>query len=628
MAKVVIAGRSDCPYFSRVELLGDRLVKNLPSFQLHKIVKTPEEWECWLDRTCQSRGWEHSQSPIVWRELIDRGGKGVLIGGASEFQEYVKGYYGLESSLVSSDMKQIASENRKTKTEIDAEIAQYKALSKPLHVCITAADSPACYSIMTTIASGEVFGPNTEINIRLLDNTDKDSSLARGLAMETQDLCEGLVRGVEVMDDTAKAFRDCSAIIILDELLRTDEESHADWIHRNCDAFTAYGQHINDGAMKNVRVLVAGNGPVNFNTMILIHSAPKIPRQNIVGLSRGVENRAKSVIGQRLNVNTAGVVDLIVWGNVNGKHFIDNSKSRVHGYDGAIWGPPSYSVPVLEMVHDSKWMEKEYLEQVEQRRSAVETALGHSSAGSAARAITSFMTHWWNGSPKGQMFSLAVASDGWYNVPEDLVFSFPVTLSPKGYWIVVQDIEMPEDSKHRLEESVAELKAEMEVIFPPPPAPPVEEEKHETSENETEAKAKETEGTIPEADDTKAEADDTKPEADDTKAEADDTKPEADDDTKPEADDDTKPKPEADDTKPEADDTKPKPEADDDTKPKPEADDTKPEAEATPQETGAPETNEAPQTSETAEAGPAAPSDPEASQPPAQQAEEGTEEQS
>ncbi len=60
------------------------------------------------------------------------------------------------------------------------------------------------------------------------------------------------------------------------------------------------------------------------------HIVLQIPRQNIVALSRCVENRAKAVIGQRLNVNTAGVVDLIVWGNVNGQHFIDTSKVVDH----------------------------------------------------------------------------------------------------------------------------------------------------------------------------------------------------------------------------------------------------------------------------------------------------------
>jgi hypothetical protein len=42
---LLFSGKSDCPYFARVELLGDRLSKNLPSFKLHKIVKTPDEWQ-------------------------------------------------------------------------------------------------------------------------------------------------------------------------------------------------------------------------------------------------------------------------------------------------------------------------------------------------------------------------------------------------------------------------------------------------------------------------------------------------------------------------------------------------------------------------------------------------------
>lgn len=38
-------GRSDCPYFARAELIGDRLTKNLDMFQLHKILIQPHEWD-------------------------------------------------------------------------------------------------------------------------------------------------------------------------------------------------------------------------------------------------------------------------------------------------------------------------------------------------------------------------------------------------------------------------------------------------------------------------------------------------------------------------------------------------------------------------------------------------------
>ena len=39
-----IAGKADCPYYAKVELLGDTLAKNLPDFNLHKIVLQPNEW--------------------------------------------------------------------------------------------------------------------------------------------------------------------------------------------------------------------------------------------------------------------------------------------------------------------------------------------------------------------------------------------------------------------------------------------------------------------------------------------------------------------------------------------------------------------------------------------------------
>ncbi len=43
-------------------------------------------------------GWRHSSSPLVWRELLDRGGKGMYLGGLAEFQEYALHYHGISPS--------------------------------------------------------------------------------------------------------------------------------------------------------------------------------------------------------------------------------------------------------------------------------------------------------------------------------------------------------------------------------------------------------------------------------------------------------------------------------------------------------------------------------------------------
>ena len=44
---------------------------------------------------------------------------------------------------------------------------------------------------------------------------------------------------------------------------------------------------------------------------------------------------------------------------------------------------------------------------------------------------------------------------GWYEIPEDIFFSFPVTMGPPGYWTVVQDIELSDENKLKLLDIVA-----------------------------------------------------------------------------------------------------------------------------------------------------------------------------
>ncbi|XP_062610407.1 putative malate dehydrogenase 1B [Saccostrea cucullata] len=478
MAKIVIAGKSNCPYYARSELLGDKLSRNLPDFQLHKIVVKPEEWDTWLKDTCSLREWEHKKSPLVWRELIDRGGKGVLIGGANEFQEYANGYYGVQSTQNSEDMQKISEENKAYKIEEDKEEEAFKALSHPLHVCITNASNPVCYNLVDAMARGDVFGDSTEISLHLLDDKSNMESL-EGLKMEAMDLAHGLLREIIVTSEVSKAFKGCDAIVVMNDLIQSEKESRDDFVKRSVEYHVKYAKAINDNAKKEVKVLVTGNGPTNLNVYMMIENAPNIPKQNIVGLSRRLENNAKSVVAEKLSINPNGVVDLIVWGNINGDSFIDISKCRVHGYDGAIWGPPSFSLPAAEMIWDKKWMENEFVELVKNRHQKSQELMGHSASMSRAAAIETTLAHWWNGSPQGQIFSFVVASEGWYDVPEGLPCSFPVTISPEGSWSVVQDLEQTDAIKEKIKAAIKDIIADKNVIYPPPkpPTPPPSEVK-------------------------------------------------------------------------------------------------------------------------------------------------------
>ena len=63
------------------ELLADKLATNLAAFSVHKVTVRPDEWASWLQQNCSKHGFKWDASPVVWRELTERGGRGSLLGG-------------------------------------------------------------------------------------------------------------------------------------------------------------------------------------------------------------------------------------------------------------------------------------------------------------------------------------------------------------------------------------------------------------------------------------------------------------------------------------------------------------------------------------------------------------------
>ena len=59
--------------------------------------------------------------------------------------------------------------------------------------------------------------------------------------------------------------------------------------------------------------------------------------------------------------------------------------------------------------------------------------------------------------------SMAIASDGSYGVPQGLMSSFPVTCG-EGEYCIVDDLEINEFSRSRIDASVAELAEERETV--------------------------------------------------------------------------------------------------------------------------------------------------------------------
>jgi malate dehydrogenase len=100
---------------------------------------------------------------------------------------------------------------------------------------------------------------------------------------------------------------------------------------------------------------------------------------------------------------------------------------------------------------------------VQKRGAAIIEARGASSAASAASATIDHARDWLAGTKDGDWVSMAVPSDGSYDVPEGLMSSFPVT-TRNGEISVVQGLEINDFSRRLIDASAAELAEERDAV--------------------------------------------------------------------------------------------------------------------------------------------------------------------
>jgi malate dehydrogenase len=115
------------------------------------------------------------------------------------------------------------------------------------------------------------------------------------------------------------------------------------------------------------------------------------------------------------------------------------------------------------VIGDQAWIEQTFIPTVAKRGAAIIEARGASSAASAANAAIDHVHSWVLGTPAGDWTSAAIWSDGSYGVAEGIITSFPVT-SSGGSWEIVQDLDINDFSRTRIDASVAELLEERDAV--------------------------------------------------------------------------------------------------------------------------------------------------------------------
>jgi len=318
----------------------------------------------------------------------------------------------------------------------------------PVTVTITGAAGQIGYALMFRIAAGEMLGRETPVRLRLLEIPDAVKA-AEGTAMELDDCAFPLLRGIEVTDDAGKAFDGVNVALLVGARPRSKGMERSDLLEANGGIFKPQGEAIAAGAADDVRVLVVGN-PANTNCLIAMSNAGDVPRERFTAMVRLDHNRAIAQLAKKTGSQVSDITNMTVWGNHAPTMYPDLYNAKVGG-------------EVAAEAVDREWMESDFIPTVAKRGSAIIDARGASSAASAANAAIDHVHDWVLGTPEGDWTSMAVPSDGSYDVEEGLISGFPCRCEG-GEWSIVEGLEINDFSRERIDASAKELAEEREAV--------------------------------------------------------------------------------------------------------------------------------------------------------------------
>jgi len=322
-------------------------------------------------------------------------------------------------------------------------------MASSVKVTVTGAAGQIGYALLFRIASGQMLGPDTPVHLSLLE-IPQAIEAAEGTAMELDDCAFPLLEKISISDDPKDAFDGSSVALLVGARPRGPGMERSDLLEANGGIFRPQGEAINEVAADDIRVLVVGN-PANTNALIAQSAAPDVPAGRFTAMTRLDHNRAIAQLANKLSKPVTSVTDMTIWGNHSSTQYPDLYHAKVDGENAR------------EVVDDDAWIRDEFIPRVAGRGAEIIEARGASSAASAANAAIDHVHDWVLGTPEGDWVSMAIPSDGSYDVPEGIIASFPVTCSG-GEYRVVEGLEIDPFSRERIDASAAELVEEREAV--------------------------------------------------------------------------------------------------------------------------------------------------------------------
>jgi len=322
---------------------------------------------------------------------------------------------------------------------------------KKVKIAVTGAAGQIGYALIFRIASGEMFGQETQVELNLLE---LESALPKlgGVLMEVEDCAFPLLSRVVISVNPDEVFQDVDWALLVGSVPRIVGMERSDLLKINGGIFVKQGKSLDANAKSNCKVLVVGN-PCNTNAYIAKSVCRRIPPKNFFALTMLDQKRAMNFLAQKAGVPVAQVHHLAVWGNHSTTQFPDFFHASIG------------DKKVLEVISDENWLKNDFIENAQIRGAEVLKARNGSAAASAANAVIETVQALLIPTPHDDFFSLAVSSDGSYDIPEGLMFSFPVRSNGQD-WQIVSGIHHNDFAKEKIKLSREELIAERDLIQP------------------------------------------------------------------------------------------------------------------------------------------------------------------
>src|SRR5438445_9969957 len=180
-------------------------------------------------------------------------------------------------------------------------------------VVVTGATGQVAYALLARIASGEMFGPDTDVDLRLSDIPQMIDK-AKGVLMELEDGAYPLLERVSASADRAETHDRADWVLLVGSVPRGPGMERGDLIRKNGPIFVEEGQAIQRYASSAACVVVVGN-PCNTNCLIAHASAHTVPDNAWSAMTRLDHNRARSLLAAKAKTRVSDVKKLAIWGN-------------------------------------------------------------------------------------------------------------------------------------------------------------------------------------------------------------------------------------------------------------------------------------------------------------------------